>query len=361
MVRLCNGQVLERDEDALVVDARRLRLTSARELRPGQWVAQAYGRHLWPSSAPMPPIAVSPLHGSQRCLVLPDCVGVEMARWLGAYAAEGHTTNSNWTTTITNSVLSVLDLVSADANAAFGFPGRLEPQRNRCPSLRFSSKTLVEMLEGLGCGRRASEKRIPRVILDGPRATAIAFLSGLALDAYTTHEQPKWAICLDSPKALDDIQLLLRRLGIVSNRINKHNPTYAKSYGEVTVHGRFAQELVRLVPFLEPEKHARAIRLLERNYQQSAADVVPLISGPELYDYLPRGRAGRNGRGTGRSRWSFLRDPRTRYVSRTTIEVLATAGTSLPTVLQRVLDDGLHFSKVAANPFLTPGYATSRA
>jgi hypothetical protein len=180
----------------------------------------------------------------------------------------------------------------------------------------------------------------------GDVPTKVAFLSGLALDAYTTEPQPKWAICLDSPGALDDIQLLLRWLGIVSNRVSKFNTVYDKAYGEVVVHGRQAQSLVRLVPFLEPDKQGRAARLLVRPYQQSPMDVVPIISGRDLYESLPLGRPGRSGRGSGRSRWAILRDPRTHHVSRTTIEAMGAAGTVLPDVLHQVLDEGLHFSRV---------------
>jgi intein/homing endonuclease len=347
VVRLRNGQLVREDEPILVAVGAELREVPVTRLKSGDWVAQPYGRHSWSEDpAEMPWLALSPMYGSQKRIDLPATVSVELARFLGAYVAEGHTARSTWSVVVTNSVTSVLELISDDAASVFGVIARIVQPGTRCPAAVFASKTLVEILDGLECGRRANEKRIPAVIFEGRRDAAVAFLSGLALDAYTTEPQPKWAICLDSPGALDDIQLLLRWLGIVSNRVSKFNTVYDKAYGEVVVHGRQAQSLVRLVPFLEPDKQGRAARLLVRPYQQSPMDVVPIISGRDLYESLPLGRPGRSGRGSGRSRWAILRDPRTRHVSRTTIEAMAAAGTVLPDVLHQVLEEGLHFSRV---------------
>ena len=94
-----------------------------------------------------------------------------------------------------------------------------------------SSKTFVEFLEYLGCGARASEKRIPDAVLRSPRPMVLSFLQGLALDAYVTvRSAPKWAICVDSPALLDDLQAVLTNLGIVHRRFNSE---YGKTYGEV--------------------------------------------------------------------------------------------------------------------------------
>lgn len=180
----------------------------------------------------------------------------------------------------------------------------------------------------------------------------LSFLSGLALDAYTSMSRgPRWGICLDSPLLLDDIQLCLRRLGVVSNRIEKWNPHYNKYFGEVLVHGQQAQRLLALVPFLEPEKQQRALELSGRTYAQSPWDVVPLASGPELYSRIPSGRTGRNSSRRIRTPLSFLNDPRTTSVSRRTVERLAAMGVDLPGDVQRVLDEGLHFSRVASIKF----------
>ncbi|MFO7590913.1 MAG: vitamin B12-dependent ribonucleotide reductase [Acidimicrobiia bacterium] len=324
------------------------------DLELGEWVAVQYGDDLWSTlPARFDDFTPSAAYGNQKSVRIPTEMSEELAFLLGAYISEGHTTRSNWTVTITNSVPSVLDRVAAAWRDEFGVEARLEVRDDRCAQVHASSKTIVELLEHLGCGERASEKRIPDVVLRSPKEIVLAFLQGLALDAYvTTSTAPKWAICMDSPGLLDDLQAILTNLGIVHGRVSKANPQYAKSYDEVYVTGEDAQQLVGLVPFLEPEKAERAERLLDLTIQRAhdTADVVPGITPRELYGLLPKGRPGRSGRGTGVSReFAFLCDPRTTHVTRRTVERVArVGGVHLPTWLQTVLVDNLHFSPVQA-------------
>jgi hypothetical protein len=177
----------------------------------------------------------------------------------------------------------------------------------------------------------------------------LSFLQGLALDAYVTTEgMAKWAICLDAPKLLDDLQALLTNLGVVHGRITKYDSQHAKSYDEVYAPGNEARRLAELVPFVEPDKAARAARLAAMRFAQSTADVIPGITGRELYDAIPKGKSGRNGWSLRRG-MTFLLDPRTSQVSRRTLERVATIpGVHLPAWLQAVLRDNLHFSPVAS-------------
>lgn len=214
-----------------------------------------------------------------------------------------------------------------------------------------SSKTVVEIKRERRRGSRASEKGIPLGIMESPRPIVLAFRQGLWLDAYTSVAgMARWGLCIDSPALLDDLQTLLRRLGIVTGRVTKYNPTYDKSYDEVYATGDNAKRLVRLVPFLEPDKAAAAQRLLDCDIdvRRNSADVVPLVHGSELYAEIPRGHSGRGGAGTGVAvKWRSLCDKRTVWPSRHTIERIAAAGYRLPADVQRVLDEQLHFSPVA--------------
>ena len=110
----------------------------------------------------------------------------ELAFLLGAYAAEGHTISSNWTITITNSVPEVLERVRRAWESEFGLRARITAEPGRCPGVVVASKTVVEFMAALGCGSRASEKRIPDAVLCSPREMVLSFLQGLALDAYVT-------------------------------------------------------------------------------------------------------------------------------------------------------------------------------
>jgi hypothetical protein len=88
--------------------------------------------------------------------------------------------------------------------------------------------------------------------------------------------------------------------------------------------------MIELAPFLEADKAARAGRLLELEVSGGAWGAVPGLDPLELYETLPRGKSGRNGYGV-RAAFSHLRDPRTKNVSRRTLERLArVAGLTLP-------------------------------
>jgi intein/homing endonuclease len=314
------------------------------ELEIGDHVAQQYGADLWSVlPARFDDFGATASYGSQKTVTVPAEMTEELAFLLGAYAAEGHTTRSNWTVTITNSVDGVLQRVAAAWRSEFGVEARIVHPVDRCPGVVVASKTVVEFLDYLGCGARASTKRIPDAVLTSPREMVLAFLQGLALDAYVSiTTMPKWAICVDSPALLDDLQAVLTNLGIVHGRISKLNRTYAKTYDEVYATGAHAQRLARLVPFMEPEKAARAAvldtRVIDAN--RDTAGVVPGISTYELYRLLPPGT---------RTPFAYLCDPRTVHVTRRSVErVAAVPGVVLPPWLRTVLDDGLHFSPVAS-------------
>ena len=86
-----------------------------------------------------------------------------------------------------------------------------------------------------------------------------------------------------------------------------------------------AQRLVREVPFLEPDKAARATELWQRVFSgNDGADMIPGLDPRALYELLPKGRSGRSGKGSGFAKqFRFLCDPRTRHVSRRTLELVA--------------------------------------
>ena len=320
------------------------------EIDPGDHVATKYGDDLWADNPPtFDDFVPTPPYGSQKTIDIPQEMTEPLAFFLGAYASEGHTSRSVWTVIITNSDEGVLEDVVTAVRTAFGIKAKIRRPSDRCPSVEISSKTLVEFLDYLGCGDRASAKRIPDAILRSPREFVISFLQGLALDAYTSSSRgaAKWGICLDAPRLLDDLQSILTNLGIVHGRVTKHNPLNGKDYDEVYVAGPYARKLVEIVPFLEADKKARSLLLpIPDGRGNNSADVVPGLSPAELYSFVPYKR--RNAAGVLlRTEFNFLADPRTRFASRTTVErVAAIDGVVLPPWVQAVLDDNLHFSPI---------------
>jgi ribonucleoside-diphosphate reductase alpha chain len=319
------------------------------ELEEGDAVALQYGAELWASVAPsLRDIHASALYGCQKEVRLPEEMSSELAFLLGAYAAEGCTIGSTWTIRITNSVPEVLDRVKRAFADLFSVEAKIVTQPDKCAEVHVSSKTIVEFLHALGCGSRASEKRIPDAVLRSPRGMVMAFLQGLALDAYVSFSGPmgKWAICLDSPGLLDDLQAVMTNLGVLHGRVTKHNRDYDKDYDEVYASGLQGQLMASLVPFLEPDKAARAAEFLTKDYGAGTSDVVPGITGRELYEMIPLAEGRKNGR-SWRSEFTFLRDPRTSQVTRRTLERVSTLpGVELPAWLRQVIDGNLHFSPV---------------
>ncbi|HXY45388.1 MAG TPA: LAGLIDADG family homing endonuclease, partial [Acidimicrobiales bacterium] len=157
------------------------------ELTQGDAVATRMGTEMWsviPSR--FDDFQPSAPYGCQKGVRIPEEMTEELAFLLGAYASEGHTTRSTWTICITNSVEAVLERVAKAVQATFGLNAAIRRSGKGCLQVVFSSQTLVEFFEYLGCGSRASEKRIPDSVLRSPRHMVLAFLQGLALDAYVT-------------------------------------------------------------------------------------------------------------------------------------------------------------------------------
>ncbi|WP_261819302.1 LAGLIDADG family homing endonuclease [Nocardioides sp. OK12] len=273
----------------------------------------------------------------------------ELAFLLGAYLSEGHTTRSNWSVILTNSVEEVLLRAQEAWWSVFGLSSRLTRQRDRCPGLVVSSRRLVLFLDSLGCGSRARNKVVPGPILNGTREHALLFLQGAALDAYTTHTSAgKWAICLESRAAIDGLQELVTHLGIVSAQIPKLNRQRGKTYYELYAPGAWGQELSALAPFLEPDKAIRAAAYRRVRYRTKETDVVPGAHGPTLYRLLAAGTSGRYGRGSGRQRFRHLLDPRTARVSRSSVMAVRDAGGELPSWLTTILDQQIRFAPVTS-------------
>jgi adenosylcobalamin-dependent ribonucleoside-diphosphate reductase len=322
---------------------------SLEDIQEGDSVAIQYGAELWASAPPsLRGITLSRPHGNQKHVVLPGEMTGELAFLLGAYAAEGHTTRSTWSITITNSVPEVLERVRRAWRSVFGLEARITSEPGKCPGVVVASKSVVEFMIALGCGSRSSDKRIPDAVLQSPRPMVLAFLQGLALDAYvTTGTAPKWAICLDSAALLDDLQVVLTNLDVMTGRVSKYSKEYDKFYDEVYAAGTQGQVMVSLVPFLEPDKAVRGAQYLQMNFESGTADVVPGITGQELYEMIPAGKQGSEHGVNWRHGFTFLLDQRTRHVTRTTLERVSTLpGVELPAWLGQVVDGNLHFSPV---------------
>lgn len=351
VVRLKNGSRLLPQELVLAASNGNLVPTRVASLELGDWVGLPYGEGHADHDVALPKFHLTPAYGNQQPVRVPVEMDEDLALLLGMYASEGHTSLSNYSIVITNSEEAVLSRCVDLWDVCFNLRARVARPRDRCQSVVVNSKSVVEIMRELECGTRASNKRIPWPIMGSKLGVGQAFIQGLALDAYTstTQHNAMWAICVDSPQLLDDLQLLLRWWGLRSGRISKYNPKYDKSYEEVFLSGPQAQELLRAVPFLEPSKQASAARLaaMTLDNRRNGADVIPLVHGSVLHALIPKGRGGRAGKGTRTSQWRTLCDPRTVWPSRAMVVRLVEAGFELPRDVRRAIAENLHFSPVA--------------
>jgi adenosylcobalamin-dependent ribonucleoside-diphosphate reductase len=323
----------------LVVDGSGLTWKRLDGVEVGDEVAVRYGADMWSPAAPLITDPHLERHGGRQHVRVPEELTEDLAFLLGVYSSEGCTVKSGSSIRITNADAVVLDRIAQAADRAFdgSVTARVRSPKEGCQFVEIHSNTVVELFEVLGCGHRPSEKRIPDIVLRAPKSHVLAFLQGLSLDASTQCEpMAKWAICTDSAQLLDDLQSVLTNLGIVHGRIAKLNRVNGETYDEVYACGPYAQKMVRLVPFLEPDKATSAARLLERTHDQDTADVVPGVSGPDLYRLIPKQH---------QATFRFLLEAPTTCTSRHTLERVASIeGVELPSWLRSVLNDGLHFS-----------------
>ncbi|TRZ98968.1 MAG: hypothetical protein D4R81_10050 [Nitrospiraceae bacterium] len=337
----------------LTINNNGLNWKSLDNIGPEDFIAIRYGHNMWASFYPsIQDFRPSPPHGNQKPMRIPTKLSKDLALFIGAYVAEGHITRSNWTVHITNSEPTVLHRLADIAKKQFNLAARLVHQKNRCPGLKLSSKTLVEFFDSLNCGHSAWHKNIPGIILQSPKEGVLAFLQGLFLDGSACKQSkgsPKFNFVSASKTLLNDLQAILTNLGIVHNRLTSYNSKVKKTYGIIMASGIHAQQLMRLVPFLEPDKNARRKELLTIQAGRNTKEWIPFIDRKALYASLPLGKSGRNSI-KGRSEFIFLRDERSKQVPRSTLERLTKIPYfKLPDHLQYILDHNLYFSKVTSN------------
>ena len=312
------------------------------EIEVGDYAATQYGDELWSViPARLDGFKASAAEDPAEPASIPFEMSEGLALLLGAFASIGRMSRSRGTVTFTSHAGKVVDRLSEAVGQVFGIAAVIRRPTGEVPRVEFTSKLVADFLGYLGCAERPADRHIPDAVLRSPREIVLAYFQGLALAAEPTMSgMAKWAITMDSPGLLDDLQAVLTNLGVVHDRIRKFDRVGAPGSDEVYAVGEQAENLLAMLPFLEPKKAALAVALqsLGRHPDRNAADVVPGLSPYELYRLLPRGA---------RSDFSYLCDPRAMCVSRRSLErVAAVPGVHLPQWVRAVLEDNLHFSPV---------------
>jgi len=244
------------------------------ELAPGDYVSVKIGAQIFGADVPLHGFVQSTTRaGYQKTINVPASMNPMLAHFVGAWCAEGNI--DHYTVHITNNERPVLERLLREASALFGLEGGIAPQgKNKALGLHINSKSLCEFLRFLGCRDGAAHKVIPWSVLQSSRESVVAFLSGLYLDGYVT--PGKVGITLATRELIDQLQFVLDNLGVQSWVSPKYNPRYDRYYYELNAHGQEGQKLARLLAFDEAHKTARVQALLQRTFQWSKSDVMPM-------------------------------------------------------------------------------------
>lgn len=309
------------------------------EINENDFVAVKLGADVWAAEDAAIAFEAGKPYGCQKTIRVPERMSPELGRFLGYYIAEGNIARSNWTVRITNNNPDVLRICQETARALFGLEGRIETDaRNGVTSWLAASKTLVELLDYLGCGGKSDTKQIPWSVLQSRRETVAAFIGGLWLDGYV-RQDGMVAICLNSPALLRQLQIVLNNFGLRAQIIRKHSKAYDKYFSELGLHGLDARRFADLFVLDDAHKNERLRELGERAKKTDAvySDVVPCFRDVVQAAIL-------EARDT--QAWRHVFDKRTRHLSWQTLRGVYERYRLAP--LAEIVENNIHFVPVRA-------------
>jgi len=232
----------------------------------------------------------------------PDRMSPDLARFLGYYVGEGGLT-SKYQVRITQSP-EVNPEVHADLLRLFQTVFGKAPRDPEGSELRVNDVRLRRWLADAGLGyTRSLDREVPACILRATRESNREFLRGLFEgEAHAGRTHIEFATA--SEALGKQVQVMLLRFGIVSNRSPKKIKGRDHTYWRITICGRDAEVFRDQIGFVSTRKGDALQACLDRP-RNTNHDVIPGISGlvEDVRDALraATARVGSNGvrRGTG--------------------------------------------------------------
>jgi V/A-type H+/Na+-transporting ATPase subunit A len=250
-----------------------LRETAARDLVPGQYLASVR-KIPGPTTDARLAIELPPLRRRGKAIRVPETMSASLAEFLGLFVAEGYTRGS-YTLVFTNSDPALRDRFLALSRELFGLEGKVERQAAKTPNVLLMSRLLVDLVHELGCGRTASDKRIPTAVLSSTNGVLGAFLRGYYLgDGGFSGREVEF--CTASARLQTELAYALSRFGISFSLGRRY--VDGTEYRRLFVRG--VANLGRLFAALEsdsPKIAAIGRYVTEAHSTYTATDVVPLI------------------------------------------------------------------------------------
>ncbi len=307
------------------------------EITSEDFVAVRLGTEHWAEQDARIEFRPTPRRCNQKAMRLPERMSPAFGRLLGYYIAEGHMTHSTWTVCITNNNPVVLENCRQIVRDLFGLEGRVATDsRNGVTSFVVASKTLVELLDYLGCGGNSASKQMPWSILQSRRETVQEFIAGLWLDGYVRQDGMA-AICLNSPTLIAQLQVALNNFGLRPQIIRKFNAAYGKHFTELGLHGNDVRKFAFLFRLDDAHKADRLRDVCARTETTNAvySDVVPCYRN-QMQAAI---RAAHE-----TMAWRHVFDKRTRFVSWETARGVCVQY-GIPE-LAEIVENNIHFVRV---------------
>lgn len=207
----------------------------------------------------------------------------EFAEFLGLFVAEGYV-RARRAVVFTNSDPRLLARFRELAKSVFGLPSTIARYPGKTPNVLVHSASLSRLLERIGTGGRAAEKRIPPAVLAAGTEELSAFLLGYYLgDGGISRGEIEF--CTASRKLQIDLSYALARLGVRSTLARR--VVQGVEYYRVFVRG--IPELHRLFVHLgsdAPKVRAIGDYVRSKRSTYTATDLVPL--SPESIERIYR-------------------------------------------------------------------------
>jgi hypothetical protein len=223
------------------------------ELKVGDTVVLYGGQQVFgPARQPLPGYC-GEFRTNARPVSFPERMSPELAYVLGCITSEGAIGRNS--VTITNGDRSLLERLADLFERLFGLSSHItkDARRESVYTLQVNSRALRNwLLADLGLEAGARNKIIPTCVLRASRHEIAAFLRGLFLDSYMTHDGRMFGIGLASRALLHQLQALLLNFGVIS-RIH-HSADHAWA---LTVSGSALERLAAFVEFDEVWKSER--------------------------------------------------------------------------------------------------------
>ena len=196
------------------------------ELKPGDRVAVKAGANLWPKDVPKIDFQTTNTGNRFEDVTFPRELTPELARLLGYIVAEGSCTESR-RIGFGNSDQEVNTDFADCVESVFGYRPKFWPNLSMATCTKpfyqteISRQQATEFLYSLGIGGYAEEKTVPKIIRCAPKHLVAEFLKAyFEGDGGPEDVEDKQSVtaCSKSGRLLQEIQLLMLNMGIVTSR-----------------------------------------------------------------------------------------------------------------------------------------------